>query len=170
MNVEGIQRISDFMSHTRGEQRERLAALALNRFKGLLPRFRRVMEDERDTGAAGRLAIERSRIQAQKSWSRIMHFELMSHDTTSTGAVKIGNLLPIEFWNEIGDLLALDIGFQPQKTRNRLVEIKNSPVLIHHQDSVLNSVEQRLQKAPLARKPLNDVLQALPVEARNAAE
>src|SRR5215468_2684187 len=120
MNVQRVQRISNFMRHTRGEQRQCLAAFALNRFKGLLPRFRRVMQDESNTGAACGFTVQRSGIQPQKSWPRIMHLELMAHDSPSTGAVKGGYFLPIQFWNEIGYLFALDIRFQSEKTRHRL--------------------------------------------------
>src|SRR6185369_12955181 len=99
-----------------------------------------------------------------------MHFKLMPHDSSPACVVKIRNLLPVEFRYEIGDLFTFHVGLQSEKTRHCLVEIKYPPILIHNQDPVLNCVEQRFQKAPLPREPLDDVLQALPVESRNSAK
>src|ERR1041384_8436666 len=99
-----------------------------------------------------------------------MHFKFVAHDPSSTRMVEIGNFLPIQFWDKIRDLGSLDIRLQSEKTRHRLVEIKNSPFFIHDQHSIFNRIEQGLKETSLARQPLNDTLQSFPVQARNAPE
>ena len=44
MNVQGVERIADFVRHAGGQQGQRLDAFALDGFEGLLPRFGRVVK------------------------------------------------------------------------------------------------------------------------------
>ena len=59
---------------------------------------------------------------------------------------------------------------QAEQPGHGLVEIKNAPGFIHHQHAVFDGVEQRFEKAALARQPLHDGLQAFRVEPPDAAE
>jgi len=86
MNVQRVERISDFVRDTGGEQRERLYALALDGCKGLLPRLGRVVQNERDAGTAGGFAVKRRSIEPQKSWAWIMHFKFVACDAFTTGS------------------------------------------------------------------------------------
>jgi hypothetical protein len=61
MNVERVERIADFMRDARRQQRQRLDTLAFDGFKSFLPRFGRIVQDERHAGFAG-FAVQRGGI------------------------------------------------------------------------------------------------------------
>ena len=94
----------------------------------------------------------------------------MSHHARATRTFKVRNLLPLDLGDKIRDRLAFDVGLQAQEPRHRLVEIKDPSVLIHHQHSILDRVEQRLQKRPFPRQPLHHRLQTLRIEPSNPAQ
>ena len=56
MDVQRIERIADFMRHARGQQRERIEALRLDRFFGRAPAFRDIAQDD---GVSDRLGAAR---------------------------------------------------------------------------------------------------------------
>ena len=53
---------------------------------------------------------------------------------------------------------AFDAGLQSDQLRDDLIEINDAPEFIDHKHAVFNGVEQRFEKAPFARQPLNDGL------------
>ena len=57
MNVQRIEGVADLMGHARGQQRQRLGALALDRREGLLARLGGVVKNQGQAGAAALLAV-----------------------------------------------------------------------------------------------------------------
>ena len=112
MNVQRVERIADFVGDAGGEQRERLDALAFDGFKGFLPRLGRVVQNQRDAGTAGGLAVERRGVEPEKTRTRIMHFKFMAHDALAARVVGFGNFLPIQFRQNVRDVLSFDIRLQ----------------------------------------------------------
>jgi len=76
------------MRYARRQQCERLHALALNCFKGLLPRLGRVVQNERDAGTAGGFAVKRRGVEPQKTRTWIMHFKFVAGDAFTTGVIR----------------------------------------------------------------------------------
>ena len=68
------------------------------------------------------------------------------------------------------DVLAFDIRLQADEPGDRLVEIDDAALLIHHQHAVFDGVEQRFEKTAFARQPLDDGLQAFRVQPPDAAK
>ena len=64
----------------------------------------------------------------------------------------------------------LRLRLQADHPRHRLVVIDHPALLIRHQHTVLDGIEQRLQKMPLPRQPLHDALQAFRVQPPDAAK
>ena len=71
MNVQRVERIADFMGDARRQQRQRLDAFVLDGFNGLLPGFRRVVQNQRQAGTARRFAVQRRGVKPQKTRTRI---------------------------------------------------------------------------------------------------
>ena len=170
MNVQRVERIADFVRDTGGEQRERLHPLAFNGFKGLLPRLGGVVQNQRHAGTARGFAVQRRGVEPQKARTRIMHLKFMARDALAARDIGFGNFFPIHFRQPGGDVLSLDAGLQADQPRHGLVEINDAALLIHHQHAVFNRVEQRFEKAALAREPLDDRLQTLRVQPPDAAK
>ena len=162
MDVQGVERIADFMGDAGGQQRQRLDPLALDGLEGLLPRLGGVVQNQGHAGAAGGFAIERRGVEPEEARARIMDLELMPHDALAARVVEPANLLPVQFGDEIGDGLAFDVGLQAEQARDGLVEVEDAARLIHHQHAVLDGVEERFEEAALARQALHDGLQARP--------
>ena len=97
MNVQRVERIADFMRDAGRQQRQRLDALAFDGLKGFLPRLGRVVQNQRHAGTAGRLAIERRGVEPEKARARIMHFKFVPRDARAARVVGAGNVLPIQF-------------------------------------------------------------------------
>ena len=70
MDVQGVQRIPNLVRHTGGQKGERLDAFALDGFVRFLPRLRGVVQDQRHAAAARRLAIQRRRVEPEKTRAR----------------------------------------------------------------------------------------------------
>ena len=103
--------------------------------------------------------------------SRIVHFKFVPHDLLSSGAVSRGELFPIQLRQIPRQVMAFGLlRFQSEQIRHGLVEINDPSLLVHHKHAVFNRVEQRFQKTPLARQPLNDGLQTFGIEPANAPE
>ena len=147
MNVQRIERVAYLMRHTRGQQRQRLDAFAFDRFECFLPRLRRVVQDQRHAGTAGRFAIQRCRIQSEKAVSRILYLKFMPHNRLSPGAVPRGQFFPVQLGQIPGQVVALAIlRFQSKQMRDRLVEIDDPPLLVHHEHMTVNVITRRGRK------------------------
>ena len=170
VNVQGVERIADFMGDAGRQQGQRLDALALDGLDGLLAGFGGVVQDQRDAGAAGGFAIERRGVEPQEARAGIMDLELVPHDALAARVVEPANLLPFQLGDEIGDRLALDVGLQAEQARDRLVEVKDAPGFIHDQHAVFDGVEERFEEAPLAGQALHDRLQPGLVEPPDARQ
>ena len=59
---------------------------------------------------------------------------------------------------------------QADQPRHRLVEVEHPTLFIHHQHAILDRIEQRLQKTPLARQPVHHRLQPFRIQPRDAAQ
>ena len=95
----------------------------------------------------------------------------MPHDVLSSGAVPRRQFFPIQVGQIPPDGLSLGIlRLQPEQIRDRQVEIDDASLLIDHEHSVFDRVEQRFQKASFAGQPLNDGLQTFGVEPADASE
>ena len=70
--------------------------------------------------------------------------------------------------------MALEIGWPSTSgwspTSNGLVEIKNSPLLVHDQDTVLDSIEKSFKEGPLAGQTLDDRLKTFGVQSVDASK
>src|SRR5437899_9531040 len=164
MNVECIERIPDLMGDAGRQQGQSLNPLALDRFEGPLPGFGSIVQNQRHSGTAGSLAIQRRSIKPQKARAREMNFEFVAHHALSAFSIETSYFFPSQLGNEISDRLPLDIRLQTEQARDRLIEIENSPGFIHHQNAILDSIEEGLQKAALARELLHDVLQSFGIQ------
>ena len=91
MNVQRIERVADFVRDAGGEQRERLHAFAFNGLECFLPRFGRVVQDERHPGTAGGLAIEGRGVEPQKTRTGIIHFKFVPGDACAARSVGARN-------------------------------------------------------------------------------
>ncbi len=160
MNVEGVERVADFMGDAGCQQCQRLDALALDGLQRLLSGFGGVVEDERDTGAASGFAVKRGSVEPQEARARILDLKLVPHDTLAAGVVQPADLVPIELGNEISDGLAFDIGVEAEESGDGLVEVEDATPLIHDQEAVFDGIEERFEECPLARQALDDRLQA----------
>ena len=59
VEIERVKRVANFVRHARGQQGQRLNPFAFDRIECPLPRFRSVVQNERQPGTAARLAVER---------------------------------------------------------------------------------------------------------------
>ena len=110
-------------------------------------------------------AIKRRGVKAQKTRAGIIHLQLMPGHAGALARIQPRQLLPIQCRKKIRDGPPFRFaGLDADQLRDRLVEIKYAAFLIHHQHAVLDGVEQRFQKAPLARQPFDDRLQPFGVE------
>src|SRR5437867_9967966 len=82
MNVKGVERIAQLMGHAGGQQRQRLDTLALDGFEGFLPRFSRIMQDQRDARAASGFAVQGSGVKANKARPGIVELEFVDRKST----------------------------------------------------------------------------------------
>ena len=159
------------MRHAGSQQCQRLDALAFNGLKRLLTRFRRVVQNQRHAGTPRGFAVQRRRIQTQEAVPRIIHFKLVPNDLLPSGAVPRRQLFPIQIRQIPPHRLSLGIlRLQPEQICDRQIEIDDTSLLIDHEHSVLDRVEQGLQKASFARQALNDGLQTFRIEPANAPE
>ena len=170
MNVQRIERISDFMRHAGRQQCERLDALAFNGLEGFLPRLGGIVQNERDAGTAGGFAIERRGVKTQKARTRVIHLKFVPGDVPAALAVKAREFFPVEFGQKTRDVLAFDSRLQAQQARDRLVEVKDPALLIHDEHAIFNGVEQRLKKTAFPCQPLDHRLQTLGVQPSDAAK
>ena len=170
MNVQGVQRIAEFMRNAGGEQRQRLDTFALDGIEGLLPRFGGIMQNQRNTRAARRLAIQRRGVEPEKSRARILHLEFVADDMLAALAVELGNFSPVEIGQNVRDRFAFRARLQPDEPRDGFVEVEDAPAFIHDEHAVLDGVEERFKKGAFAREPLDDGLQTLVVEPPDAVE
>ena len=169
MDVQRVERIADFVRDAGGEQRERLDAFAFDGLKRFLPRLGRVMQNQRHAGTAGGLAIERRRVEPEKTRTRIMHSN--SWRTTRSppawSALKFfPNPIPAKCRRCAGPRIRL----QADEPRDRLIKINDAPLLVRDQHAVFDGIEERFEKAALAREPLDDGLEAFRVQPPDAAK
>ena len=94
----------------------------------------------------------------------------MPHNASAACVVCLGNHLPVRFRQNVSDLQILGIRRQPDEPCDGLVEVNHAALLVRHQHSVFNRIEQRFEKAALAGQPLDDRLQTLCVQPTNAAK
>ena len=95
----------------------------------------------------------------------------MPRDARAAGLVEARQLFPIQIRQPAVDVLALGAGFrQAEQPVGCLVEVEDAPGFIRDQHAVLDGVEERFEKRPLTRQPLDDGLQALGIEPSDAAE
>ena len=78
MNVQGVEGVTDFMSHTGSQECERLDAFALDHFKGFLLLLSGVINDHRQ--AMGAFADQSSGIHAQETPHGIGDLQFMPCD------------------------------------------------------------------------------------------
>ena len=97
-----------------------------------------------------------------------MHFELEPRHTRCACAIQRGQLLPFHFREIAIDRFPFVL--DSQQLRHRLVEIKNAPLFIDHQHTVLDRVEQRLEKVPLARQTTHHRLQPVRIQPPDAPQ
>ena len=102
MNVQRVERIADLVRHAGRQQRQRLDAFALDGLERLLPRLGRVVQNQRHAGAAPGFAIQRRGIKPEKSRARILDFKFMAEEVRAAGLIGAGNLLPIQFRQDVG--------------------------------------------------------------------
>ena len=153
VDVQRIQRITNFMGDARRQQCQGLDPLALNRFKSFLSRFRSVMQDERETRAAGPFAIQRRRIQAQKTGTRISNLKFVSDYFLTAGGVHLRKLLPIQSRQRAGNRLAF--ADRTEQFHHRLVEINDPAGLIHDEHAIFNGIEKSFQETALPSEALH---------------
>src|SRR5262249_35629124 len=147
-----------------------LKALAFDGFERLLSGFRRIMENESHAATPNGLAIERRRIEPQKTGTREMDLKFVAHNALAAGGIEPGNLVPIKFRNDFRNGLALHVWLPTEQAAHALVKIKNMAPFIHDQHAVFDRVEQGLEKRPLSSKALHHVLQTLGIKPANAIE
>ena len=128
------------------------------------------MEDERDPGASGFLALERRGVEPQKSRTGIMDLEFMAHHTLAAIGVEPRDLLPFQVREQIGNRSAFGIGLQAEEAGDRLVKIENVPGFVDNQHPVLDGVEEGFEETALARQALNDLRQPVLVEERDPSD
>src|SRR5580658_2602561 len=171
MNVQGVEWIADLVGHARGQQRQGMKALAFDRLEGLLPRFGRIMQNERHAVAALHLDIQGRGIDAQKTRARIGDFKLMMGGSLASVGAGGAEAFPIQFRQQFRDGAALDLVRVPiEQAGDGLVEIDNASVLIDYQHAVLDGIEDGFQEAALARQALDDRLQPFRIQTADAAE
>ena len=170
MNVQGVEGIPDLMGDAGGQQCQRLDPLALDRLDGLLPGFGVVMQDERNPGAAGGFAIERGGVEPEEARAGVLDLKLMPYHPLPSRVIELADLAPFELGNEIRNGLAFDVGLQAEQARHRLVRVEDAARLIHHQDAVLDGIEERFEEGPFARQALNDCLQASLIQSSDARQ
>ena len=170
MDVQRVERIADLMRNARGEQGERLHALAFDGFKRFLPRFGRVMQNQRHAGTALCLAIERRGVEAEKAFARIKNFKLMPRDVRAAGAIRAGNLLPVHLRQKLGDVQIFLARPQADELRDGLVEINHASIFIYDQHAIFDGVEERFEKTPFAREALDNSLQPFRIQPTDSAK
>src|SRR6185369_1256458 len=153
------------MRHTCRKKSQSLNALALDGFKGLLPRFGCIMENQRNARAATAFPIQRRGINVQKTFARKRNFKFLPHHSRPFLRVQLGATRPIKLRQEFRNEFALRFsGMQPKESRNRFVEINSPSIFIEHEDAIFDCVEKRFQKTAFARKTLHDSLKSLRIE------
>ena len=141
-----------------------------NRRRSRLSRFRRIMQDERQTGAARRFSVQRGGKQTDVSRTRIANLKLVAHRPVSP-AVTGDQSVPIQLGKKFSDRLALHPGGgQANQSGRRGVKIQHATGFIRDDDSVFNRVKKRLEEGPLLGEPLNHCLQPFGVEAADPAQ
>jgi hypothetical protein len=98
-----------------------------------------------------------------------MYFELLPNDSTP-GGVGPDQLFPIKLRDKVGDGLAFHVVLQTEEPGNGLIEIKDAPLFIHHEHTVLNGIEERFQESPFSGQSLHHALQPLRVEPADASQ
>ena len=146
-------------------------ALALDGFVSFLAGLSGVVQNQRHAGTDPGLAVQRRGVEAQKTRARISHLKLVADDARPAVGGRGGDAFPVQFGQELGDGPAFRLlGPPAQELGDGVVEIDDAPVLIEHQDAILDGVEQGLQEIALAREPLHHGLQTFGVEPPDAAQ
>ena len=95
----------------------------------------------------------------------------MADHALPAGRVQTRQLFPIHFGQIARDVLPFGaVRPQAEQADHGLIEIKNPPPLIHHQHTIFNRIEERLQESPFPRQSLDDRLQTFGVEPANSAQ
>ena len=102
MNVEGVERIADFVGHAGGQQGEGMNALAFDGFKRLLARLGVVVQNQRHAGTAARFAVQRRGVKAQELRARIADFKLVAGDARPAFGGLGRDAFPIQLRQELG--------------------------------------------------------------------
>ena len=146
-------------------------SFALDFGEGLLAGFGGVVEDEGEAEAAFGVGVKRRGINAEEAGLRVGQFQLETQALAPALGIHSGQGLPVELREEAADMFAFDLVRRPvEQGGHRLVEIKDAPAFIEDQYSILNDIEQVLQKSPFPLQPHDDRLHALGVEPLNATE
>jgi hypothetical protein len=94
----------------------------------------------------------------------------MPHHPVATLRIETRDCLPVEIRQESAYGLAFHVRLNTQQPGDCLVEIKNTPCLIDHEHTILDCVEERLKKVPLAGETLHDGLQPFGIKPPNPPE
>ncbi len=172
MNVQGVERVADFVGHAGRQQRQGMNALALDGFKRLLPRLGGVVQNQGHAGAALGVAVQRRGVKPQEARARIGHLKLVAVDPLPPSAVegRGGSSQSNSGKKRVIGWPSTVSAAPIQQARDRLVEINDAAMLIDHQHPVLDGIEERLQKIAFPRQPLHDGLQPFGIEPADAAQ
>ena len=99
VNVQRVERIADLVRDTRGEQRQRLDAFALDDLDGLLLLLGGVVDDHRQPTRS--LAHQRRSIYAQVAPDGITRLQLMARHRHTVGGGRRANIWPINLGQKI---------------------------------------------------------------------
>ena len=171
MNAQGVERVAKFVSHTGRQQCQCLDTLALNRLVGLFASLGGVMQNQRHSGAALCVAVERRSVKPDESFPGVVQLELPPHHTPAAFVIRRLQGGPVKFGKQPRHrLIHRRILLKTGQSGRRGVEISNVPVRVGDHYAVLDRVEQRFQKRPIPDKPLNKRLQVFRVEGIDAPE
>ena len=77
MNMQRVERVADFVRDAGRQKRQRMEPLALDGLKGLLPRFRRVVQDQGHARTALGFPLHGGGIHPQEPGARIGDFDFV---------------------------------------------------------------------------------------------
>ena len=154
MDVEGIERIPDFVRYPGSQQLDGVQSLRFNEI-GFRPALAGdVPQHHQHTGLVFGLTGKRHNVEAQKPVLRIGHLNLVTYEPGPFPRIKMENAIPVDVPQVAGNRASAN-GFQ-RKTHKLLgggIRIGELPVGVNDNDAFLNGLEDRLQQSAFLGEP-----------------